>query len=66
MRKRHNPIIGETIVIVKESTEHPFKEGELVTVVGKRDYGVLWVKNKDKVEGCIIPEEYSVLTTYKS
>ena len=66
MRKRHNPVIGERLVIIEESNDHPFKKGEIVIVKEKRWYGVLWVKSEKGVEGCIIPKEYSVLTTYKS
>lgn len=44
--------------VVAESKDHPFKEGEIITLKSKLDHGVIWAMNEKGEYGCLIPIEY--------
>lgn len=57
--------VGDTIEVLIEDLDHPFKIGDKLTVTELLDYGCVWAKDGDKLLGCLMPSEFQKVNKKK-
>lgn len=58
MSARKIPEPKQTIIVVTDCTEHPFKSNTEVEVQEVRGHGVVYAKSKDGLKGFLVPDDY--------